>query len=644
MPETLVLCGGVAPQRRRGEQQVLRLDVGARAGRPGRVNLNIDHLSARMVEQVPDRLTDLLEIACYVFCSDQFIRRGTLRMSKMGEDWRRRFRFVIPVRDTACWTRDEVRGALIRTLSFLSEDEFAFEFFPSEPKGGLQSYLDLQDEDAPAGFAPDRIVLFSGGLDSLTGAAEALLRHDERVALVSHQSSHMVQSRQTELVQHLRQRTRPRQLLHIGVGVNTGAEEALEFTQRSRSFLFAAMGFVVARLFGKSEICMYENGPVSLNLPLSEHVLGSRSTRTTHPRFISDVSRFLTLLAEQPVSVENPYFWMTKPDILRRLAEVECAELIARSISCTRVRQATRSGRHCGRCSQCLDRRFAVLAACLEEHEPAGLYDTDLFLGERKPGPDLTLAEAYIFTASRLATMTELGFLARYGQVYRALPYLDGTADENATRLHLLHARHGKEVLAVVDRELAKHASLDAILSLPAGSLLSMIQSRPTQSFLDPIESEPAASEQPPSTMPSELEWPIRLALDEVGKRIVFPYGIVLSGASYGLVAALLPAFQEGQTENCQAEQYRYVPSPKLARSLDIEEQTLRRRITRMKKDLELKFAAAHRRVAMDDVVQNKVGKGYRLNPFLTLTSPALLEQTARPGHSAPAPMSQPTQ
>jgi hypothetical protein len=45
-----------------------------------------------MLEALPNRLADLLEIACYVYCVDQFTRRDTPDMKHMGAAWRRDFR------------------------------------------------------------------------------------------------------------------------------------------------------------------------------------------------------------------------------------------------------------------------------------------------------------------------------------------------------------------------------------------------------------------------------------------------------------------------------------------------------------------------------------------------------------------------
>src|SRR5260221_8420307 len=126
MGEQHVLCGGLnAGRRSRG---ALHLDVNAPAGSPSRINVRIDQISKRLTANIPDILTDLLELAAYVYCADQFTRRGTSQMAGMGAAWRRRFHFKVPVRRLEVWSRPEVYDALRETLGFVSDDEYEFEF------------------------------------------------------------------------------------------------------------------------------------------------------------------------------------------------------------------------------------------------------------------------------------------------------------------------------------------------------------------------------------------------------------------------------------------------------------------------------------------------------------------------------------
>jgi hypothetical protein len=304
LPETLVLCGGTAG-RPRQDGTVLKLDVRPGTKDAARVNLGIERLSRKMLATLPPRLVDLLEIACYVHAADQFTRREGSSMPRMGATWRRDFRFKLPVRNLAFWQRAAVRNALAETIGFLSDDDYAFQFVQAQAPEPPW-FLSYPEESGQGRFRPDGVILFSGGLDSLAGAAEALLLHGERVVLVSHRSSSMIQSRQDGLLEALRGRGGEGRLFHVGVTVNKGKEEAREFTQRARSFLFATLGFVVARLFGRSEVLFFENGVVSLNLPIAEHIQGARATRTTHPKVLRDFCGLFSQVAEEDVQVRNP--------------------------------------------------------------------------------------------------------------------------------------------------------------------------------------------------------------------------------------------------------------------------------------------------------------------------------------------------
>lgn len=76
-------------------------------------------------------------------------------------------------------------------------------------------------------------------------------------------------------------------------------------------------------------------------------------------------------------AIETPFFWKTKTEVLQRLKENDSSDLLDTSVSCTRTFENADQKTHCGRCSQCVDRRFAALAAGLSEQDHAGLYTSD---------------------------------------------------------------------------------------------------------------------------------------------------------------------------------------------------------------------------------------------------------------------------
>ena len=97
-------------------------------------------------KSLPDLLIDLIEIAAYVYCADQATSRGGEALAAMGSDWRRRFRFVIPVRHPDHWSNPKVLEPLGDALSFLSDDDYTFEFEKATNPVPPGNYLELSDE------------------------------------------------------------------------------------------------------------------------------------------------------------------------------------------------------------------------------------------------------------------------------------------------------------------------------------------------------------------------------------------------------------------------------------------------------------------------------------------------------------------
>ena len=193
--EHLVLCGGVEEPQVASEQS-LRL---ALHGRSPNVRLQISDISRRLLANVPDVLADLLEVASYVYAADSAISRGGKTDTQMGRRWRRKFRFEIPVRLPSLWSSDPVLSALVETLSFLSDDSYEFEFRAITDAPTMEEYFEFKDKEETA-FTPDEVILFSGGLDSLSGTVEELVGYGKKVALVSHRSASKIVGAQKGLV------------------------------------------------------------------------------------------------------------------------------------------------------------------------------------------------------------------------------------------------------------------------------------------------------------------------------------------------------------------------------------------------------------------------------------------------------------
>jgi hypothetical protein len=117
-----------------------------------------------------------------------------------------------------------------------------------------------------------------------------------------------------------------------------------------------------------------ENGFASLNPPLAPERRASLSTRTTHPRFLSNLAGVLRTVGAHS-DFSNPFAGATKGEMFAAAAEMiggeKASDLLSKTSSCSHARWAGRFGRppqtHCGVCFGCLVRRGAFIAAGLED-------------------------------------------------------------------------------------------------------------------------------------------------------------------------------------------------------------------------------------------------------------------------------------
>ncbi|MBP3954872.1 winged helix-turn-helix domain-containing protein [Gemmata sp. G18] len=478
----LVLCGDVrmahAPREWRDLKHAHALAIG---DGPRDVHLEINQLSRAMSRGLSDLDADLLEVAAYVYTIDQVLTRGGTVVVDYGARWRRHLRLVIPVRCPGVWGQPQVSAALRAALVFLTDDaEWEFAFVLARDPIPCQRYVtDLID--SPDGTEFEEVVLFSGGLDSLCGAVDEVLVGQRPVVLVSHRSVSRIQARQDALLAALRERLPRSEIspLHVGATINKGRELNNEFSQRGRSFLFAAVAAVVARLAGRRRFRFYENGVTSLHLPGSRELVGARASRTTHPQTLHRFGALFSALFDGPFEVQNPYQWTTKAGMLRRLRAQGHADLCARTCSCGHVWGREERHPHCGRCSQCVDRRLTTVAAGLSDAEdPPQRYDSDVLTGERT-GPELTLCERYVGSALDMEAVTDtVTFGQRYAEINDALPFTGRPAAEGARAIFELHRDHAAEVRGALHAILAARAEDLVRQSYPAKSLLGVIVGR----------------------------------------------------------------------------------------------------------------------------------------------------------------------
>ncbi|HRH40874.1 MAG TPA: hypothetical protein PKY82_04465 [Pyrinomonadaceae bacterium] len=312
--------------------------------------------------KVDETIFDLLIFAMSIYTTDLRIER-----SFASDRWTRRIILHQPVAEPAKW--EEAQPVLEKMLGFLTGDDWTFKF---RPRHTIKHPAPEQREELPS-----VVSLFSGGLDSFVGTIDLLEENKGNIALVGQYGSGSTHPSQINTHQILIEKYAGRTLpLGFWIQPAKPGKKSSEDTMRSRSILFLAHGTAVATACGnETPLYVPENGLISLNVPLSHSRMGSFSTRTTHPYFISCFREFLAALNIN-VPVNLPYKFLTKGEMLRDAKNQEVLrEGLARTLSCSRPDagrfEKRPPGTHCGYCVPCIIRLSSMKAAGFEIKDAA---------------------------------------------------------------------------------------------------------------------------------------------------------------------------------------------------------------------------------------------------------------------------------
>jgi 7-cyano-7-deazaguanine synthase in queuosine biosynthesis len=478
--EHLILCGSARLSSRKKvwrEAKTVCLELDRRRSACN-VNLRISDITRRLAANLPDLDRDLLEIAAYVYCADQAVTRGGLKQIDHGRSWYRMFRFEVPVRRPDFWSSADVLQDLCRSLNDASADNFEFAFCRLTDPPSLETYFEWGNDDITD---VDEVILFSGGLDSFGGAVREALCQNRKLVLVSHRPVSKIDSRQKQLVADIAERVSEKRKapVHVPVLVNKGKELGKDHTQRTRSFLYASLAVIVARLFGLKRIRFYENGVTSLNLPISPQVVSTRATRTTHPMVLSGYCRLFSRIFPDGFGIENPFFWKTNTEILSEIKAAGHSRLCAFTGSCAHTWQQTKMYPHCGKCSQCVERRLVALAARYgEEEDPPEMYELNV-LTDGVDGVDRILVESYLETIKRVQRIqTETQFCVEFPELARVINHIEGHADDVAKAVCNLYKRHADQIGGALDEQGCAAISQLRLGELPPNCLLGIAYTR----------------------------------------------------------------------------------------------------------------------------------------------------------------------
>lgn len=338
---------------------------------------NVGYFGSTLVKDIQrtglcpsETVWDFNTIALAVATADYAVAR---KISADG--WTRQMDLTVHLCNPTTW--EPVKKELEKILRFLTGDFWYLTF----DGGGVVPPCSKNKKQ----FDCDCISLLSGGVDSLVGAID--LTADNHKPIFVSQVVRGDAEAQRNFAEKIRAQSTHFQWshkIHLPQGESEGST-------RGRSIVFLAFAALAASAVKTQpgcpvEIIVPENGFISLNVPLNPGRMGSFSTKTTHPVYLTGIQNIWDKL-NLNLQLVTPYKFKTKGEVLAQCRNQHLLRnLIMDSTSCGKY---SRHGQqHCGRCVPCMVRRAAFLEAGIPDNTQKGYkYDNLRFAG-RDHGPN----------------------------------------------------------------------------------------------------------------------------------------------------------------------------------------------------------------------------------------------------------------
>ncbi len=316
------------------------------------IALDDQALSINGLASVPSISADLLDLALAIHAVDRLIKRDL--------DTPLSFDIRLPVRNFDIFKKDEVFNFLTSTLNWYTNDSWHFHFLKRDVP---YRHVEVQPQ-LPWSSLPQKndVLLWSGGLDSLSGLYTKLISDPESYfVLVGTGSNSLVIKKQKLIADKLNQLFPNRiSLIQIPYRWRKTSQSPKNFAQRSRGLVFMLIGIACAHHIGKESLSLYENGIGAINLPYTKGEVGLDQAKSVHPLSLLHVSQLASAILNTPFHITNPFWLWTKAQMVESLINIDGKELIALSSSCDRVRRLQNGLTQCGICTSCLLRRQSL--------------------------------------------------------------------------------------------------------------------------------------------------------------------------------------------------------------------------------------------------------------------------------------------
>lgn len=234
----------------------------------------------------------------------------------------------------------------------------------------------------------------------------------------------------------------------------------------------------------------------------------------------------------------------------------------------------------------------------------------DLLLADRSADGEMRMALSYVSFFQKVGSTPKARFLIDFPEIVSALDSFRLSTAEAGDRLYDLFQRQAQAVEAVIAEGVQKHARSLYRNELPAGSLLAVCFSR------GHVEAVPISDyDDQAKAFLDRLSTPVlEYAVDAGADHVLFRGGLTLEGANFKLVDALLVGFRKAKAEDREVP---FLSATSLADRLQLDEQSLRQQLRRLRKALEPLAVTLGIPMDQDTFIETKERAGYRLNPDL---------------------------
>lgn len=282
---------------------------------------------------------------------------GSIYVADVTNTARKRINTNIPVLDLNLWK--PLEKEINNLVTWVSGENFRVTF--SEFK------IDLNQTNTEASFAlPTHaaVTLFSGGLDSLTGAFWNYKSNivSDYVGFINKDEEKTHQEFLKEF--YFKKLHNPQVIL-----IPKPVSKKKHTTQSTRSLLYISLAIATAFYNESNDVYLYENGVLSLNPSL----VGRRTTKTTHPKTFYLYQSLIEKIGLD-INLQHPFIFKTKGENINAM-DSEFKSQIKHSFTCGagRANNLKSHTGQCGVCIPCLLRKIS-LAAYDNEHLDSEYY------------------------------------------------------------------------------------------------------------------------------------------------------------------------------------------------------------------------------------------------------------------------------